>query len=143
MMEPSLGEQLRKMLTSAKVSAGTSEEYLQKLMTDLGYRLPEDYLAFMCQWNGYNGDVGTYGTVNIWAAEEILPVNQANHFREWIQGFVLFGSDGGGEFYAFDMRHEPPNVVMIPSISLKLDEAIDVGDTFLGFLERLAQSPCP
>lgn len=139
-MEPGLRDRLRKMLRSPKVSGGASEERLQKLMADIGYRLPEDYLDFMRQWNGYNGDVGQKGSVDIWPAEEIQPSNEANRFREWVPGLVLFGSDGGGEFYAFDMRGKDPKVVMVTMIPLNLENAVEAGSSFLDFLERLAKT---
>ena len=142
-MELHVHDKLRKILKSPKASIGASEASLQKLMAGLGHRLPDDYLDFMRQWNGYNGDVGEYGSVNIWAVEEILPANEANNFREWIPGLVLFASTGGGDFYAFDMRHDPLKVVAIPSIPLDIQYAVEVGGSFIGFLEHLAQSQSP
>jgi len=142
-MEPSIREKLRELLKSPKPDTGASETNLQELMARLDQRLPGDYLDFMRQWNGYNGDVGECGSVNIWAVEEVLPANEANHFREWIPGFVLFASSGGGDFYAFDLRQEQAKVVMIPSIPLDVQEAVEVGASFIGLLEHLADPTTP
>ena len=139
-MDPKVESKLRMILKSAKPDIGASDASLGELMAGLQHRLPEDYLGFMRRWNGYNGDVGEYGSVNIWAVEEILAANEANNFREWIPGLVLFASTGGGDFYAFDLRNDPPKVVGIPSIPLDVKEAVEVGDSFTQFLEQLAQS---
>jgi hypothetical protein len=140
MMDPKVESKLRMILKSAKPDTGASDARLGELMAGLKYRFPEDYLEFMRRWNGYNGDVGEYGGVYIWAVEEILPANEANNFREWIPGLVLFASTGGGDFYAFDFRHDSPKVVAIPSIPLDVKDAVEVGASFTQFLEQLAQS---
>lgn len=98
-----------------------------------------DYLDFMRETNGYNGEVGKHGYVCIWPVEEIVHTNEANRFRDWIPGLILFGSNEGGEYFAFDMRRNPVGVAMVPMISLELESAVDVGASFMDFIERLAQ----
>ena len=139
-MEPRVSDRLRMILKAPYVGVGATEESLRALMAELGYRLPEDYVDFMRVTNGYNGEVGVRGFVCLWPVEEVVPTNQANHFREWIPGYVLFGSNESGDFYAFDMRKEKPKVVAIPSI-VELEYAVEVGDSFVDFLERLAETP--
>jgi hypothetical protein len=139
-MDPIVERSLRLILTSAKPDKGASDPSLSELMEKLRYRLPNDYLEFMRRWNGYTGDIGKHGGVDIWPVEYILPTNEANHFREWIPGLILFASTGGGDFYAFDFRHDPPKVVEIPDIPLDVKHAKEVGDSFTQFLEHLAQS---
>jgi len=104
-------------------------------------RLPEEYLDFLRETNGYTGEVGDAGFVSIWPVEEVVPTNEANHYRQWIPGLVLFGSNEGGEFYGFDMRGPTPKVAMVPSVPLDLKHAVEVGSSFLDFLERLARPP--
>ncbi|MBM4019736.1 MAG: SMI1/KNR4 family protein [Planctomycetes bacterium] len=140
-MEPSVRDRLRRVLTAPYAGSGATEESLLAVMAELGYGLPEEYLDFMRQTNGYTGEVGSRGFVSIWPVEEVVPTNQANHFREWILGLVLFGSNEGGEFYAFDLRGNRPKVVMVPSIPLELKYAVEVGSSFIDFLEHLAQTP--
>jgi hypothetical protein len=127
------------MLKGPYAGVGATDESLQSLMKELGFTLPEDYLEFMRQTNGYTGEVGTSGFVCIWPVEEVLPINEANHFRESVPGLVLFGSNEGGETYAFDVRGHHPKVVMVPTIPLDLEYAVEVGGSFVDFLENLAR----
>ena len=107
-------------------------------------------MAFLSHAITKRGDPGGLGSrgaslpwwyPSIWPVEEVVPTNHANHFREWIPGLVLFGANDGGEFYAFDLRGNRPKVVMVPSIPLDLKYAVEVGSSFVDFLEHLAQTP--
>ncbi len=138
-MDPGVRDKLRTILKAPYADAGASEESLQSLMAELGFALPEEYLDFMRQTNGYTGEVGSNGFVCIWPADEVFPTNEANHYREWIPGLVLFASNESGDFYAFDMRHDLPSVVAIPAI-VELKYVKEVSPSFVAFLERLAEA---
>jgi hypothetical protein len=138
MLNTNTRNELRKILRAPYGGKGATENYLNQIMSEIGYRLPDDYLDFMQETNGYNGEVGAKGYVCIWSAEEIVPTNRANNCHEFIPGLVLFASNEGSEYYAFDMRVSPSKVVMIPMIPLELKEAKEVGSSFIEFLRRLA-----
>ena len=129
---------MRHFLSGPCAEAATLES-LRVMAGQLGCELPDDYVAFMLETNGYTGGVGKMGFVNIWCAEQVFPTNRANNFKEWIPGLVLFGANEGSEFYAFDMRRNPPGVVMVPMIPLDLASAVDVGASFTDFMEGLAR----
>lgn len=138
-MEPSTQAFLRGILKAPCAGSGASDERLQAMMTEIGYRLPDDYLDFMRKSNGYTGGVGANGFISVWPVEEIVPTNKANRYLEWIPGLVLFASNESGDFYAFDMRVGQPTVVFVPAIPLELQSAVDLAPTFMGALERLAR----
>ena len=50
---------------------------------------------------------------------------------EFAPGLILFGSDGGGEAYAFDVREAVPIIVEVPFIGMGGDEAKRCGASFL------------
>ena len=51
--------------------------------------------------------------------------------HEFVPGFFGFGSNGGGELLAFDVRGSCPwPIVMIPFIPMEVDEAIKVAGSF-------------
>jgi hypothetical protein len=137
-MEPNIRSTFRGLLRSPRVGIGATEDQLNAMQAGLGCRMPDEYLEFLRETDGYSGDVGQAGYVDVLPSSEVLPTNEANHFREWIPGFVLFASNGGGEMYAFDMRGEAPRVVSIPCIPLEPEFAVEVGSSFVDFLKRLA-----
>ena len=103
-MEREILSHLRGLMKAPYAGSGANEESLTRLIAELRIQLPADYLAFMRETNGYTGEVGDQGFVNIWPIEEVLPTNMANSFLECIPGVVLFASNAGGEFFAFDFR---------------------------------------
>jgi hypothetical protein len=54
-------------------------------------------------------------------------------------GLFLFGSNGGGEAYAFDTRENPWVVVQVPLIGMgDAASAIPLGGSFTEFLKNVA-----
>jgi hypothetical protein len=58
-------------------------------------------------------------------------------YAEFSIEFLIFGSDGGGEFFAFDRQAAPMPVVTINMVSFSRQDAIVCGRTFTEFLEFL------
>jgi len=50
---------------------------------------------------------------------------------------TLFGSNGAGEGFAFDMREPSKPVVSVPFIGIDLKEITPIATTFDGFLVNL------
>jgi hypothetical protein len=59
---------------------------------------------------------------------------------EFAPGLFAFGTNGGGEAFAFDLRTSTMPIVMVPFIGMELSEARSIGTTFNGFLTALANS---
>jgi hypothetical protein len=56
--------------------------------------------------------------------------------EEYTPGLILFGSDGGEEAFAFDMRTDNIKYVMVPYM-LEFEAIIDQGNSIIEFFERL------
>ncbi len=74
-----------------------------------GIPLPEQYLAFMKQHNGGEGDLGETWFV-LYPLEELQQINDDYEVQKYLPGRVLIGSNGGGEFYGIDSRGNYFNV---------------------------------
>lgn len=73
----------------------------------------------------------------VWPVDVIAQYNQDYEVDNYNPGLVYFGSDGSGMAFAFDKRTEEMPIVMLPFISIDLEEVEKVSDTFYGFLEYL------
>ena len=102
----------------------------------LGLRLPQDYRQFLQGTNGGHGWIGE-NYVMLWGADQLAEYNMSYQVEEYAPGLVLFGSDGGGEGFAFDSRTDPATVVMVPFVGMSLADTIAVAPGFAAFLERL------
>jgi len=86
-----------------------SPEAIAALRAQSGLDLPPAYLAFLERSNGGNGDLGIDpGWVSLWPAEEVVGLNHGYEVQQWIPGFFGFGSNGGGELFAFDTANTAP-----------------------------------
>lgn len=116
---------LRDELTLA---AAASEADLAWLRRDLGDQVPEDYLSFLALHDGGVGAIGRLRpAAEVGRGADVCP--GLDHLRD----MVVFGSDGGGEAFAFDTDG---GVVVVPWIG-GIEDAIPQG-TFTDFLSRLA-----
>lgn len=119
-------------------SAGNEADVLaiEKAFTT---QLPPDYRAFLLQKGGGEGFVGDQYVV-FWRAEEIVPFNIGYEVNEYAPGLLLFGSNGAGEGFAFDLRDQRADIVMVPFIGMDLEQARSISHTFTGFLRKLKVS---
>lgn len=102
----------------------------------LGFRFPDDYREFLLETDGAEGFVAELAYLMLWPVEELPEYNEDYEVDEMAPGLVLFGSSGGGTFYAFE--REGGRIVDLPSMPVDGEHAKPAGATFVEFLERLA-----
>jgi hypothetical protein len=106
--------------------------------TEAGFRLPTEYRMFLQNHNGGEGFIGSGAYVILWRLEELLKMNVAYEVEEYVPGFFFFGSDGGGEAFAFDRTKEMA-IVSMPFVGMEPDLATPIALTFGDFLKALAK----
>ena len=109
---------------------------LEAVEAAIGRPLPRDYKDFLLANDGGEGFISV-NYVILWKAEELVRFNQEYEVEKYAPGLFLFGSDGGGEGYAFDMRGGEPAVVMVPFIGMSLRHASPCAPDFSNFLRTL------
>jgi SMI1 / KNR4 family (SUKH-1) len=112
---------------------------IRQFESEMGFRLPEDYGQFLRQADGGEGFVGN-AYVILWRLGELLEMNRAYQVAEYAPGLFLFGSDGGGEAFAFDTRTAARPIVSVPFVGLELKVARPVAPNFTAFLDELFKS---
>ncbi|WP_438016235.1 SMI1/KNR4 family protein [Sorangium sp. So ce315] len=99
---------------------------------------PPGYIEFMQRSDGAEGPVGRKGRyLVLWPVASIIDLNEQYHVDEFAPHLLAFGSDGGGEAFAFDRRTEPATIVRVPFVGL--DDEICYGTRFDDFLARLSE----
>ena len=109
------------------------------LQRSLGFQLPTDYVDFLQATNGGEGPVGTCGYARIWRLDELLKWNEAYQVADRAPGLFLFGTDGGGEAFAFDTRKSPMPIVEVTFISMSHEDVIEMALDFESFLDVLGR----
>jgi len=96
-------------------------------------KLPEEYKTFLLRSNGGEGTIGKRAVI-LWQIQDLKQFNLDYDASTHIPGLLLFGSNGGGEGYAFDTRTMPLQIVQVPFVGMSLDHAVPVARTFNDFL---------
>ena len=135
-MATSLVEMLEKFDTNGPPSAEAFEEVERYF----GFQLPSDYKGFMSARDGGEGFIGGQYLI-LWRAGELIEFNRDYQVEEYAPGLLFFGSNGGGEAFAFDARPgENMRIRIVPFVGMNLRDATLVADTFDNFLARLSES---
>lgn len=103
-----------------------------------GLRLPESYRKFLCLGNGGEGAVGDFGYASLWKLEEIGELNRNYHVEEYLPGYLVIGSDGGGEAFAIKRDSSEEYYVQVPFVGLSQEDCMYMGNSFEAFLTKLA-----
>lgn len=106
----------------------------------LNLQLPKDYVQFLNYANGGEGFIGPNAYVMLWRVEELAQMNLAYEAARYVPGLLIFGSDGGGEAFAFDTRAEGMPVVSVPFVGMAPNVISTVAPNFSSFLEQLFQA---
>jgi len=111
----------RKTPSAAKFNSNPQvSRVLNSLEKTVGFQLPKDYAEFLRHANGGEGFVGP-DYIILWPVEDLLDLNQAYQVGDYAPGLFLFGSNGGGEALAFDLRVETTPVVSVPFVGMELN----------------------
>jgi hypothetical protein len=126
-------DRLKRCPGASVAAIAVAEEKLSK-------RLPADYLEFIKTANGAEGFIGQSAYMILWAIEELDPMNRAYETQDHAPGLLIFGSNGGGEAYGFDIRRSDWPVVQIPFVGMNWNSASQIGESFSVFLRGLYDS---
>jgi hypothetical protein len=85
------------------------------------------------------GFIGTDSYVIIWPIEKLAEMNKAYEVSINAPGLLLFGSDGGGEALAFDMRSSSYEVVSVPFVGMDRNTIQFIAPTFAEMLKSMAR----
>jgi SMI1 / KNR4 family (SUKH-1) len=111
---------------------------LQRFQTEAGFRLPEEYAKFLRERDGGEGFIGdTY--LILWRVSELVGFNKDYQVAEYAPGLFLFGTDGGGEAFAFDIRSEAKPIVSVPFVGMDLKSIRAVAPNFESFVDKLTR----
>ena len=114
----------------------------QQVLSNLNLELPSEYLDLFSFMNGGEGFIGD-NYCRFYPIEELMPLNEAFLVKEFAPELFIFGSNGGGEAFAFNTTNKPFSIVKIPFIPMDLKWAKPLGnsisDFFFQFLSHTDQ----
>jgi hypothetical protein len=126
----------RTLLAKFNANPPAEASLVRQFETGSRVQLPEDYATFLHETDGGEGFVGNAYVV-LWRISELIELNRAYQVDKYARGLLLFGSNGGGEAFAFDTRDAARRVVRVPFIGMAFEEAISMAADFSAFLYEL------
>jgi SMI1 / KNR4 family (SUKH-1) len=127
---------MEEVLNGWQLNGGASLEAIGDAASSLGVLFPPDYIEFLRECDGGEGVIGENYLI-LWKASELDIFNREYEVAKYAPGLLLFGSDGGGEGYGFDMRDPLMPVVRVPFIGMELRYVRAVASSFAGMFEQL------
>jgi hypothetical protein len=127
---------VRKFMTDFAALPPASAEALRAAERSIGKILPEDYKRFLLEHDGGDGFIGTDYFI-FWKAEELSKFNDGYEVSKYAPGLLMFGSNGGGDGFAFDTRTSPYRVMQVPFIGMSVADKFCVAESFNELLERM------
>lgn len=132
-----MNENIKKLIEKMELNHPATKEGLNVAELESGIKFPAQYVDFISEFNGAEGNVGENSYLAIWPIEDIAQYNADYEVEKYTPSLVYFGSDGGGEAFAFDKSTSEAQIVMIPFTSIHIEDAILCGNTFNEFLQYL------
>tara|TARA_R110001583_G_C5332668_1_gene378502 strand:+ start:68 stop:475 length:408 start_codon:yes stop_codon:yes gene_type:complete len=123
----------KEYLEEFEKNAGIEPENLNSLKFTI--EIPQDYLEFLKEFNGGEGDVGEEYLV-LHKAEELNEINTDYEIAEFDPKIFIIGSNGSGELIAIDTRKNSPIYILIPSI-FEYDAIIELASDVNGLFKRI------
>ncbi len=83
-----------------------NEPYKGRIITQINtVKLPDDYIEFMKNHNGGEGDIGE-SWLQLFRLEELQEMNDMYNIAQFLPEHIIIGSNGGGEFYGINSDGE-------------------------------------
>ena len=64
-------------------------------------------------------------------------MNEGYEVSKYAPGFIMFGSTGGGDGFAFDARTSPYRVMQVPFVGMSIDDQFYVAGSFSELLVQM------
>lgn len=140
-MPSSLVKLLRDKSAAWTRHAPASEKAIARLIAFCDFSLPNAYLTFLRFSNGGEGPLSIDPWwFQLYSAEKVIANNKGYNVAEFLPGYLLIGSSGGGEMLVFRKRDRSPSrVYMVPFITIAESDVLQVCRDFEKFVMSMGK----
>jgi hypothetical protein len=117
---------------------GAQESIVNEIQSRSEFAFPKDYIEFMKEVNGFEGEIGENSWLDLFAFEE-LEIHNNDYYEllmEEIPEYYLIGKDSADTGFAFHKEKHTFHSFGLMS-NFKTDPVEFCGDSFLEFIEYL------
>lgn len=128
---------IKEMLKEFDFQTPASNDVIDSFEKTSNMILPAEYKIFLKLTNGGEGFIGANSYLILWPVEELIELNKSYKIDDYAPGLFIFGSNGGGEAYAFDTRMGIMDVVQVPFVGMDMALTQKIATSFDKFIEKL------
>lgn len=110
---------------------------IQEAVQAINLELPPEYLEIFSFINGGEGFIGD-NYCRLYQLDELVLLNESFWVKEFAPEIFIFGSNGGGEAFAFDITKNPYTIVQIPFIPMDISYIDLIGKTISEFFHSFS-----
>jgi hypothetical protein len=98
-------------------------------------KTPEEYRKYMTDGGSTSGELSVDpGWFDLWPVAQLAELNAAYKTDDFVPGFTGFGSNGGGEIFAFDAEG---GIFMIPFVPMETQSAVKIAGSWNEFQKMM------
>jgi len=139
LIKDKLNPQIIEFIEGFEKNPSADLKMIQQIIKELNLDLPSEYLDLFSFMNGGEGFIGD-NYCRLYAIEDLIPLNEAFLVKEFVPELFIFGSNGGGEAFAFNTKSSPFSILEIPFIPMDVKWAKLLGKTINEFFFHFSNS---
>ena len=128
---------LIKLLTDYSICGRSDDRAIDEIENVYNIKLPDDYRELVRKIGSGEGFIKDHYIV-VWSASEVVRFNYEYEVDKYAPGLMLFGSNGGGEGFAYDIRNKSMPVVEVPFVGMDLADAKTIACSITELFTRMA-----
>jgi len=132
-----LNSQIIKFLEGFEKNLTIESAMIQQVIKAINLDLPSEYLEIFSFINGGEGFISD-NYCRLYSIEDLMPLNESFSVKEFAPELFIFGSNGGGEAFAFNTTSSPFSIVEIPFIPMDMKWAKLLGNTMSEFFSHFS-----
>ena len=106
-----------------ETNSSASDNAIDELTAAVGFELSSVYLRLLGEADGGETFLGDDDSDNgsylvLWPSSDVVAMNNEHKISTHAPDFFAFGTNGGGELFAFDTKRKDDAVFMLPEIGL-------------------------
>jgi len=115
-----------------------TDKDFNQIESEVGFPLPSEYKKFLREIDGCEGLFNGKNYAILWKGKELGEYNAKYQVKEFLEDMLLFGSDGGGEAFAFDKMNNMA-IVRVPFVGMERELATYITSSFDSFIIALCE----
>lgn len=112
------------------------DQTFDSVLRSIDCKFPPDYLDFMRQYNGGEGEIPNGQWLILWPIEQLKSYNEMYGVAEFAPALLLVGSNGGA--MAYGIKRNEGVFFEVEFVRLSESAAIEIGRSFDEFLSSLS-----